>query len=218
MWKRLSVLVCLLMWLVGFHCALGSVYNLFCWPYCFCIVHFGLMLGLSASQILFYVMCTFLCAHMHTNTHSQAQMNSCIQINAHTHRTDKPRPLFTSFFLFFSSFHHTQSCKMPAPFLLCHQKSVSDWYMKQEQHLHSRWLALKCKKWRDTERKEKKVLATLPKYTHSHKVCMYFKICVPTIQPLYNGQQSQIHNFQYRVLTHLWPWNKVKVIQQSMIL
>ena len=33
-------------------CALGCVY---CWPYCFCTVCFGLMLGVSTLQILFYI-------------------------------------------------------------------------------------------------------------------------------------------------------------------
>ena len=175
MWERSSVLVRLLMWLVGFHCALGSVCNLFCWPHCFCIVHFGLMLGVSASQILFYITCTFLCAHTHTHTHTftSTQMNSCIQINAHTHRIDKPRPLFTSFFFFFSAFHQTQSCKMPAPFLLCHQKSMNWLVQETRTALTFKMTCIQVQKNGETQ-KRKKVLITFHKCPHSHKVCMYF--------------------------------------------
>ena len=36
------------------HRALGCVY-IFCWSYCFCIVHFRLMLGVSPLQIFFYI-------------------------------------------------------------------------------------------------------------------------------------------------------------------
>ena len=48
-------------------------------------------------------------------------------------------------------------------------------------------------------------------------LCIIFLVHVAAIRHLnYSGQESKTCNVQFIFLTHLWPWNKVKVIKATM--
>ena len=48
-------------------------------------------------------------------------------------------------------------------------------------------------------------------------LCIILLMHVATIKHLnYKGQESKTSNLQLIFLTHLWPWNKVKVIKATM--
>ena len=47
-------------------------------------------------------------------------------------------------------------------------------------------------------------------------LCMVFFMYISTTQHLNYSRQSKKHNLQFIFLTHLWLWNKVKIIKPTM--
>ena len=72
--------------------------------------------------------------------------------------------------------------------------------------------------------RSQKIINYLP-WTHpwvtQFKLCMIFLMYIATLQYLNNSRQESEHEYkkhdlQFTFVTHLWPWNKVKVIKSAM--
>ena len=65
-----------------------------------------------------------------------------------------------------------------------------------------------------------KSMKIISHWTHTRAVqfivCMILLMYVATIQHLNYSRQSKKYNLQFIFLTHLWPWNEVKVIKIAM--